>query len=107
MEWAFCPISLLNFGLLVFMALIVITYLAANSQLEMYTHLETTLSILKVYAAFLLMAKYGFQFDIFVGDNLRQNYDKLPISYKLLGIENSTVVLKLSCLALILVLCHM
>jgi hypothetical protein len=59
-EWAFCPISLLNFGLLIFMALIVITYLAANSQLEMYTHLETTLSVLKVYSAFLLMAKYGF-----------------------------------------------
>lgn len=59
-ECAFCPISLLNFGLLVFMALIVITYLAAQSQLEMYKHLETTLSILKVYAAFLLMAKYGF-----------------------------------------------
>ena len=73
----------------------------------MYKHLETTLSILKVYSAFLLMAKYGFQFDIYIGDNLRKNYEKLPIMYKLLGIENSTVALKLSCLALILVLSHM
>ena len=59
-ECAFVPVSLLNFVLLVFMALIVITYLAANSQLEMYRHLQTTLSALKVYAAFLLMAKYAF-----------------------------------------------
>jgi len=59
-ECAFVPVSLLNFVLLVFMALIVITYLAANSQLEMYQHLQSTLSILKVYSAFLLIAKYAF-----------------------------------------------
>lgn len=35
-ECAFVPVSLLNFALLVFMSLIVITYLAANTQLEMY-----------------------------------------------------------------------
>lgn len=70
----------------------------------MYRHLQTTLHFLKYYSAFLLIAKYAFQFDVFVGDNLRKNYENLPLVYKLLGIENSTVALKLSCLALILVL---
>jgi hypothetical protein len=35
---------------------------------------------------------------------LRKNYNSLPLLYKLFGIENSVVVLKLLCLAMILVL---
>lgn len=59
-ECAFVPVSLLNFALLVYMSLIVITYLAANSQYEMYKHLSSTLQSLKIVSALILIAKYSF-----------------------------------------------